>query len=303
MGEVVTAPKRIVSGQTVSAEKLAIDRQARFRPDREVVQRILYVMGVWASRCNIELHEFCFLPERELIECSDPDGDRTKFFQQMRAFIARSLNRHFGEQDKVYSGKAGTEPELLDGETVLDKCIDKLVAPVEHEFVRYAWDWPCSSWGLEYDVPLTIPRPTSFFRSKKWPDSVEIVLRRPQDVRPDLDSRQLRAEIRAEARRRQGDIVARMKSEGRSVLGLERVRKLHRRDRPPRCRGPRNREAIANGRSDVAVARAKAIYSDFVVAHERARQLRVRGSTRARFPYGTYVARVVYNLPCHGSDP
>lgn len=299
----VTDPRHIVRGQCVSSEKFSLDRQARFRPDPEVVQIVLYTMGVWADRYGIQLHEFCITPDRECIECTDPQGNRSPFFQQTRAFTARALNRLFGERDKVYSGQEHTEPELVDGHGRLESCVETLVAPIAAALVRYGWDWPMSSWNLEYGIPMTIKRPRVFFRPKSWPDSIDIVLRPPPDTCQELEPRELRAEIRAQARRRQGELLAELRARGSSLLGMKRARRLERHRRLPVCRPGRLRDRHACGACPSTVALAKARYLRFIRDHADARRQRLAGNRDWKFPHGTYLARVVYGVPCHDPDP
>lgn len=301
MGSVVSAPRRIDCGETVMATKRCVGQEYRLRPDNIVVQIVLYVIGYFVLRYGIDLHEFCVLSNHEHAELTDPQGKRPLFFQQTRALIARAVNAAFGDVDKVYSGQPHSEPVLLDAPTRVEKCLYVLLNPVRHQLVRYAWDWPISSYGLEYDVEYEIPRPKIFF-SKRMPETVKLVLRRPPGVRPDLDDRQLRSWIRHEAKRRQGDIAAKLRAEGRSFLGLHRVLRMSRRSHP-RDRRIRNGFAPRVAGRDPAARQAHLQRLEkFEQDHEAARLAWLAGDRTHVFPHGTWLARVRYGLPCHPPD-
>ena len=298
----MSPPRFIVDGQTLRSEKMLLDGRARLRPDPFVVQTVLYTMAVYSAKHGIELHEFCVTANREYIQLTDPGSTRSEFYKDMRSQIARAVNRYFGERDVVYSRKQHREPRSLDTETALEDCLQTLLEPVRCEYVRYAKDWPSSSWKLEYDKPIKIRRPPVYFTGSHWPDEVTLVIKRPPGLREDLDARALRAWIREKAQEEQRELIVETKDSGRSFLGMKRVCKMNRHARPDDG-DPRLPECVARGKCEKEQKAAQEHYLEFVKEHGESRRRWRDGKHDCKFPHGTYLVRRLYGLPCHGPSP
>jgi putative transposase len=283
-------------------QKQCYGQEARLAPTDAVVQILLYCLAYFADKYKIQLHEFMYMSNHEHLEFTDPLANRPLFLGSLHSLCARAINAEYGDTDALWSVKPYTAPVLQDGESRLERCYYLLLNAVAAGLVRYAWDWPgATSWGLEYGKPIVIRRPEKFF-SDDMPEQVELVLTRPPDVREDLDDRQLRALIREEVRHRQGDIAAEMRQAGRTFLGVKRVLRC------PRRAAPRDRPVfgfhpeVAAKDKNLRVA-ALARNAVFRAEHAATRERRRGGDFTAVYPYGTYLARVRDNAPCHGPDP
>lgn len=282
------------------AQKQCHAQEFRLRPDREVCQIIWYVLGYTANKYQMELHEFVFMSNHDHIVSTDPFANRPKFIGLLHSLIARAVNHHFGESDSLWSGRRHSAPRLQQDLDVYRKCLYTLLNPVAAGLVRYAWDWMgVTSYGLEYDVPLVIAKPDFLF-SDEMPDEVTITLRRPKGLKPELSDRELRADIRAETKSCQGDLVAEIRKT-RTIMGMARVLKQ------PRHNSPRTRE-IRNGiRPNVAakskMARLAAL--EDLSTWKAEYELAMRGDQAGEdvlYPYGSYRAKLL-GRPCAQPKP
>ena len=292
----VTRPRPVYPGDCTMAQKQCYGQQFRLRPDRDVVQAIEYALGYTAGKYDIELHEFLVMSNHDHIASTDPAGVRPKFIGLFHSLVARAINSRFGDIDALWSTRRHSAPRLLESEDVFAKCVYTLLNPVQAGLVRYAWDWQgVSSYRLEYDKPIVIKKPDFFF-SESMPDEVTLVLRRPKDLEPDLDSRQLRAKIRAAVKVEQGKIAAETRNSGRTFMGMGRVL------RQPRHATPYTRDIRKGIRPHIAArskwARIEALQNlkRFWAAHEAAMRAEQQGRA-TEYPYGSYRAQLL-GRPC-----
>jgi hypothetical protein len=272
------------------------------RPDREVTQVIAYCLGYCAHKYEIDLNEFEVLSNHDHILDTDPFGRRPAFLQLFHSLVARCLNCHFNEGDAVFSAQRYSAPVLLDGESVFQHCVYVLNNAVDAEVVRYPWEWEgLSSWSMEYDKPVMIKRPDFFF-SEDMPEQVELVIRRPPGVRPELSDRELRAAIREEARKQAGDIAAKVRAAGRAFVGMKRARRIPRRhsSRSRMSRGGHQKAIRPHFASTIPSLRIKALrkLKQFWSDHARCVEDFADGKTDVEFPAGTYKMRRVFGVRC-----
>ena len=277
------------------AQKQCHAQEFRLRPDREVCQVIMYVLGYTANKYEMELHDFIFMSNHDHIVSTDPYGRRPRFIGLLHSLIARAVNTRFGDVDSLWSGRRHSAPRLIEEQDVYERCLYTLLNPVKAGLVRYAWDWEgVTSYGLAYNVPHVVRKPAFFF-SDDMPDEVTITLRRPKGVKPHLSDDELRADIRAETKSRQGDIIAKVRKTG-TIMGMKRVL------RQPRHATPPTREVRKGIRPNVAAknkwARIEALaeLKEFWARHEAAMRSDQAGE-EVLYPYGSYRAKLL-GRPC-----
>lgn len=301
----MTLPRPIGLDETVMAQKRCYRGEFRLRPEAQVNQAIAYCLAYCAHKFEIDLHEFQVLSNHPHVLETDPFGRRPRFFQLFHSLVARSLNRLFKEGDAVFSSQRYSAPVLQEGEDVFEHCCYVLCNAVDAEIVRYPWEWEgVNSWSMEYDRPVVIKRPDFFF-STDMPEQVELVIRRPPHVRPELSDRQLRAEIREAARKESGNIAARVRASGRAFRGMKRALKIPR-HHTPRDRMSRGghqdeiRPHVAAKNSAVRIAALRKL-KEFWRDYARALEDYEDGKTDVVFPAGTYEMKRRYCVRCR--DP
>ena len=200
-------------------QRRCLRREFRLRPDRLVVQIILYSLAYTANKYGVVLHEFIAMANHTHVTATDPRANRPAFLQLFHSLVARAVNAAFGEWDALWSAQPYSAPRLLEPDDILRKLVYVLANPVAAGLVRYCKDWAGpTSWNMEYGVPVKIARPPVFF-SDKMPEEVELVIHRPPGLRPDLDDRELRALVRERARDEERKIMGKMLEAGRTSLG------------------------------------------------------------------------------------
>jgi REP element-mobilizing transposase RayT len=279
-------------------QKRCYRQEFRLRPETMINEIIEYVLAYCADKYDIELHEFVVMSNHDHLVHTDTQGNRPEFYGLFHSLVARAVNAVHGEWESVWSAQRYSAPTMEEPQDTLRKCIYTLLNPVDAELVRYAWDWQgVTSYRLEYGKPKVIRRPDAFF-SDKMPEQVELVIRRPKGLRPELDNRQLRREIRAAVKREQRAVAERVRGKGRRFLGMDRVRKQ------PRHGSPRDRGRRRGIRPTVAAkskwTRIEALQRNqrFLAEHRDARSRFEKGERDVAFPAGTYLMRARYGVSC-----
>jgi putative transposase len=294
----VSRPRRICADETVMQQKRCLRREFRLRPDRIVVQIILYSLAYAANKYGIVLHELIGMANHTHVIASDPQANRPEFLKLFHSLVARAVNAAFGEWDALWSAQPYSAPRLLEPDDVLRKVVYALANPVAAGLVRYCKDWAGpTSWNMEYGVAVKIARPPVFF-SEKMPDEVELVIHRPPGLRPDLDDRELRALVRERAHEEEREIMGKMRDAGRTFMGMVRVLKQDRHETPStRDRRGGIRPTVV-GRSKWARIEALQRNALFFEEHEVARLAFEAGRRDVVFPHGTYLMRVRFGCAC-----
>ena len=280
-------------------QKRCYRQEFRLRPDRAVVQIVEYALAYCAERYDIDLHDFIVISNHDHLEHTDTRRNRPAFYGLFHSLVARATNAHFGEWESLWSAQRYSAPVLQEPQDAFDKSVYIHLNAVAAGLVRYAWDWlGVSSYSMEYDRPRTVERPEGFF-SDKMPKTVELVIRRPKGLRPELTDRELRREIRATVKERQGAIVKERLANGKRILGMDRVLKQ------PRTGAPHDKGRRRGIRPAVAAkskwVRIEALQRNkqFVADHRQARLRFEAGGLDVTFPAGTYLMRLRFNVACH----
>jgi hypothetical protein len=292
----VTLPRPVEEGDTVMTAKRCIAGQFRLRPDRDVVGVYLYVLGYAQQTHGVLLHEFCTMSNHDHPYLTDPRGLRPRFIQMLHSLTARAINHRFGEWDSLWSGQRHAAVKLLEAEDKVQRSVDVLANAVEAGLVRYASDWQgATSWHLEYGEELVVKKPPFFF-SEHMPDEVTIVLTRPEGIFPGLSDREARAEVRRLVKQREREVLAEMRAQGRSFMGMRRVLRQPRHNTPNSNRARRGIRPHIGCRSKWARIEALRDLEKFWAEHERCRLAFKAGHRNIAFPPGTFLMKVVHGV-------
>lgn len=294
----VTIPRRVIPGQTVMVQRRTMYRMFLLLPTSQTRQIIGYCLAYALSKTQIEIHEFTVLSNHYHLVLTDPLGELPVFMRELNSLTARALNASYGRWEAVWAAEPYCAPELLDGEDVLAKCIYCLANPTAAGMVRYAKDYEgLNSWHLEYGQTAVFRKPKDFF-SDDMPETASLTLARPRNARPELNDRELRAEIRRAVREREHEIARKLRAEGGAFLGMKRVLR-QRIDDTPSTRAPRRgiRPRVA-GRSRWARVEALQRNQAWLAEYRACLDLYREGWIDVVFPYGTYQLRVEHGLAC-----
>ncbi|HVV82236.1 MAG TPA: hypothetical protein VHE35_04125 [Kofleriaceae bacterium] len=263
-------------------------RQFVLRPDPEVNQIFLYVLGLAAARTGVELCQATLLSNHDHLVTHDREGTRVEFYQYLHQLVARSVNALRGRFENLWSTEQTSVVRLVEAGDVVDKIVYAATNPVTAGLVARVHHWPGVNTlrALLDKKPIVVKRPRRFF-TEDMPEEVTLTFSLPPELG---DTEALLARIRARVAEVEEAAAARRARTGARVLGRRAVRKQSWRD------GPRTRERRFNLSPRVACrskwARIEALQRnrDFVAAYLDARA-RWRAGRPAIFPFGTYWLR------------
>jgi REP element-mobilizing transposase RayT len=278
-------------------QRRIVHRLFYLRPTQTTVATFAYCLGYAAKRTGMLLHDFMVLSNHYHIVLSDPHARLPKFMQILNSFVARAINASYGQFGTFWEREPYTAPELPDDIDLVDKCVYTLLNPCAADLVEHARDWPgLSSWAMEYGKPVIATRPDHVF-GEDMPLHVELVLTRPP-VMLELSDEQLRAEIRRRVSEREEQLIEKRATEGRRVLGAERVR-AQRPDespaRPTEAFGTRPRVSTRSpGTKRSTIERNQT----WLAEYRDALKSYLSGIREALFPVGTYLMHVRFGVRC-----
>ncbi len=285
------------------SQKRTFRGEFRLPPTRELTQILEYALAYAAQQSGVLLHEFFVISNHDHEVFTDPEARAPEFWQIFHALAARAINAHFDEGDSLWSTLPVNSQVLQSPSVVWDKLLYTLNQSVDAAITHYPGQWEgVTSWKLEYGVPKVVKRPAVFFDSR-MPETIELMIHRPANVRPDLDDVELRAAVRAAAQHQAGDIRRAIQSQGRGFIGMERCKKL------PRNYGTTTKMRPGGWASGFAPAisapdpetRVRAIteLQTFRADHRESMHAYRAGQHDVVFPAGTYKMRVQFGVRCH----
>lgn len=291
IGDVVTAPRIILDGETIFVTRRCAGRQFRLRPDPATSHIIRYCIGYAAARHHILLHEVVVMSNHYHMILTDLARRRAKFFGEVNSLIARAVNAEYGDWENLFATGSYNCVKLLSGKDVADKAAYTLLNPTAAGLVREPEDWGgVTSHSMVYGRPIVIPKPKAFF-TEEMPESVELRLIRPTAMFPHLDDNDARGRLRLRVRDAAGEFAESLRRMGGRFMGMDRVRAQPRHS-APHTRAPRRgiRPTVASKDTKARVGALKA-RRKFLSAYESARRSWEAGDRAVVFPRGTYLMR------------
>lgn len=169
----------VLPGQTVFASVRTLHRRYLLKPDREIQEAVLYLLGHYAEKWGIEILAFSFMSNHYHAVLRDTRGLRPKFFADFNRTLAQVVNAKYGWSGAVF--KELSPPVVLHSAfAVVDKIAYTLANPVAAGAVRYPRDWPgLISRLVDMGVKrYRAKRPTYFFgKNTTLPDDSSFALR------------------------------------------------------------------------------------------------------------------------------
>ena len=92
----MTAPRRVLPGQTYLVTRRCSERRFFLRPSAVTNEIFLYALAVAASRHRIEIHAFCVLSNHVHLLLTDPEARLPRFMQYLDSLVARAVNASIG---------------------------------------------------------------------------------------------------------------------------------------------------------------------------------------------------------------
>jgi REP element-mobilizing transposase RayT len=296
----MSAPRQVLPGATYLVTRRCTQRQFLLRPSRVTNDVFLYVLALAAERYGIHVHALCVLSNHYHLVVSDPDATLPAFQQFLDALVARAVNASLGRWEAFWAPDTYSAVRLLSPTDVVDKAAYTLANPVEAGLVGSgsAWPGPWSAPALIGGDAIVVKRPKHFFDPNGGlPGRVTLRLALPAGF---ASAEEFRRQIESALHLREADARSHWRARG-GFLGVARVlaQKPFARPRPGEPRRALNPRIAGRDKWKRIEALGRLI--DFLRAHRRAWRARRAGATDVRFPYGTYLLRVLHHIPCDES--
>jgi REP element-mobilizing transposase RayT len=293
----MTAPRRIVQGTTYLITRRCTQRQFLLRPSRSTNEIFRYVLAVAARRFGIEVHAYCVLSNHWHAVVTDPHARLPAFEQYVNALVARAVNASLGRWESFWAPASYSAVTLTSAADIVEKAAYVLANPVAAGLVKHGHDWP-GLWSAPESIggPATIvERPATFFRRSGYmPEKVALELVAP----PGYSAEEFQERLAAALAEREERARSELASEGRVVLGVQKVLAQRPTARPPHAEPRRGLNPRVAGRDKWKRIEALSRLVEFLREYRVAwRAMRAEKPTPV-FPAGTYLMRVAYGVRC-----
>lgn len=303
----MTRPLPILPGAFYFVTRRTYGRQLRLRPDPYLNGLVEYCMAVAAQRYNVGIVALVVLSNHWHAIIHDREGNHRRWVQWVDSMIARALNHRQKAQDAFWSTLRNPPVLLPDRDALFRKLTYTLTNPAASDLVGHSRQWPgiiTLPQGLGTLRP-PVKRPTFFFRKDAdLPAEARLRLIKPSGLGlRSMTNESFRDTVSELVSQREKEIRRERREQGRRVLDRSAIL----RQDPfaiPRRRAPLRRIAprVATRNVTLRVAILKWL-RDFVNEHREA-FLRFREKrSKVKFPFGTYLLRLQYGVPCRSQPP
>jgi REP-associated tyrosine transposase len=296
----MSAPRQVLPGATYLVTRRCTQRQFLLRPSRVANGVFLYVLALAAYRYRIRVHAFCVLSNHYHLVVSDPGANLPAFQQLLDALVARAINASLGRWEAFWAPDTYSAVTLLSPSDVVDKAAYTLANPVEAGLVASGSAWP-GLWSAPEAIggdAIIVKRPKHFFDPKGGlPDEVNLELTVPPGFH---SAEQFRTLLENALELREADARSRRRARG-GFLGVARVLAQKPTARPGPGEPRRRLNPRVAGRDKWRRIEALGRLADFLRSYRLAWKARRAGLADVRFPYGTYLLRVLHDVPCAGA--
>jgi REP element-mobilizing transposase RayT len=294
----MTAPRQILPGATYLITRRCSQRQFLLKPSAATTDNVfLYVLAVAAERFGIQVHAFCVLSNHFHLVVTDPHACLPAFHQFLDSLVARALNAALGRWEAFWAPNSYSAVALASPADVVDKVAYVLANPVAAGLVRSGREWP-GLWSAPEQIggaALEVQRPKHFFDPKgSLPESVTLPLTPPPGF---ASADECREQLAAALAEKEAQAVRNVRG---CFLGVARVlaQKPTGRPAPEEPRRTLNPRVAARDKWKRIEALGRLV--EFLRAYRFAWAARRQGHADVTFPCGTYLMRVLHNVPCVG---
>jgi REP-associated tyrosine transposase len=294
----MTAPRQVLPGSTYLVTRRCFQRQFLLRPTPLTRSIFLYVLAVAAKRFRVQIHAYCVLSNHFHLVLTDPEARLPAFNQYLDSLVARAVNASLGRWESFWAPSSYSAVALATPSDVVEKAAYVLANPVAAGLVRRGQEWP-GPWSAPEQIggmPVIAARPSTFFRESGYmPREVELELTAPSG----FDSAQAFRDLLTSAVAKLEDRAAReLASDRRGFAGVAKVLAQTPTARPAPGEPRRKLNPRVAARDKWKRIEVLARLVDFVHRYEDAWRARRRGRLDVIFPAGTYLLRVLHDVPC-----
>jgi REP element-mobilizing transposase RayT len=290
----------VVPGTTYLVSRRCTQREFLLKPSALTNLIFKFVLAVAAARYGVLVHAACVMSNHVHLVLTDPRANLPDFSHLLDGVIAKALNALHGRWESFWAPQSYSAVALASPVDIVEKVAYTLANPAAAGLVERGKQWPgvWSSPGAIGGPGERIPRPGHYFaKDGSMPETVELIFSAP----PGFESAEaFRTLVLARMTELEREAAAERKAEGVVVLGVRRILAQRPNDRPVVTR--REPRRVLNPR---VAARDKwkrievlGQLVGFLEDHRDALLSYCRGERKVVFPYGTYLMRVRFGVPC-----
>jgi REP element-mobilizing transposase RayT len=288
----VTAPRKIVPGETYFLTRRCTQRGYLLRPDGETKAIFDYCLAEAAKRHGIGLVAWDAMSNHYHGIVHDPKGHLPAFLEHFHKMVAKAMNARWERWENFWSSEETCVTRLVTNQDIFDKVIYVLCNPVAADLVDRVQDWPGSS-SLAYlgTKQTQHRRPKHYFRNGDdgaMPKVVTLRAMVPSRITKHETAASWWDRVRKGVRAHEGALREMRTKAKRRVMGRKAVLRM------PHTAAPKTELVKRTLRPCIAckdVERRKlelAALKEFRAAYAEARERWAAADRRASFPYGTY---------------
>lgn len=286
----MTAPRRIVPGETYLVTRRCTRREYLLRPDEMTNEIFAYCLAEAAQRIGVGLVAWTAMSNHYHAVVYDPKGRLPAFLEHFHKMLSKALNARWGRWENLWSTEETCVTRLVTTQDIFDKILYVLCNPIADALVDRLSDWPgCSSYGQLDGKPKVYRRPQSFFvENGVMPSTVTLATMVPPRVLENEELGAWRARLREALASHERAIRCERLASRRPVAGRKAVLRARHTDAPATVAPKRRlRPAIACKHEERRIHELEQL-KEFRARHRIARELWCAGQRRTMFPLGTY---------------
>lgn len=298
LGGEMSQPRQYLHDSTYLITRRTLLRQYTLKPDPRVEQIWLYCLAFYAQRHNIDIHSFVLMCTHEHLNATDRRGKMGRFLRDFHRTVTKALQALLHIEGNLWEDKPPSVVQLRTLQSFVEESAYIIVNPVEAEAVEHSRQWP----GLIVladevgNKTFTIKRPDVYFspRNKQWPESITLQLTMPN--LNDYSKSEVRQLIANEAERLEHEARKRVRAQGRSFMGVKKIKQVSRLKRAtkPNKKGDRNPTFAVGRNNPEAYAAAALAVREFRRLYREAFTDWRSGNRNALFPPGTVAMSAVH---------
>jgi putative transposase len=287
----VTAPRRIVPGETYFITRRCTQRAYLLRPDDETNAIFAYCLAEAATRHGIQLVAWNPMSNHHHAVVHDPKGRLPAFLEHFHKMIAKAMNARWGRWENFWSTEETCVTRLVTNQDILEKVVYVLCNPVAADLVDRVQDWPGLSSLAYMDKKQTRHRrPKFYFRGEDSAMPAEVTLRAtvPSRITKNETTASWWDRVRKAVREREQTLREQRAKAKRRILGRKAVLRTSPTDTPNSEASRRKLRPCIACKDEERRLLELAALKEFRAAYANARLRWAAADRRVTFPYGTY---------------
>lgn len=296
----MTQPRMVVAGDTVFCTVRTVARFYLLRPDKELNDAILYVLGVYSKKYKIKLLAVCVMSTHLHLVIEDPEARRPAFLRDVHRCIANVTKAMRGWRGGVFSAHPN-QTRLLSTGAIIDKIAYTISNPVAAGAVQSSKLWPglCAS-TLSHPEPFIVKRPVHYFREGGlMPEEATVTFSLPSALLAEHSEAEATEALKHAIQSHEDNAKQEVRNKGWTFTGPKRALSVspYKRSTAYETFGSLNPHFAVKGGGKALYIQAVKALRCFRQSYREALHKWKQGLRDVCFPEGTYLMRVLHHVP------